>query len=837
MAVEITAFFIGAIMTVQVSDRLSQLYVGNGVNTRFDFMFRAYEQEDETGVGVRIKVGNEFEFIDESEYTVTTNPDNMGGYVTFVNPPSAETFFYIAGKTPVDQLLDITNYDNFYPDALERALDKITAILQEWNHLVDFETQARILADIAYDDLAKEREADLKAYIDGIASAITGRPVLGLPSEFVVDGNDTQKQINDKSVRNFESLNDLLAYTPRKNGQVVYLKSIHYGLNKGNGLFEYKAVNQLISDGGNIFNGWTRQVPPSYFNAHNFGAIGDGSDNEYDHEAFVKISKAVMASDIEAISIHIPDGNYIVGKQSFVAGQGFTFEHVLSIGFSQMVNKTILLKSDGAKLKLRDGLYFGIFDKNTKEPFQTTMPFYPSTSSWAKDGAKVTGAYTGYIVNFENIKSFVFSGKIDIDGNQANQVIGGQYGDTGWQLMAYGFRVVNIKQLSLENIYTHDHLLDGFYIAGYNSLTEPDKVLSDVFGSVRNVVSYHNSRQACSFCGGQNISFYDCSFSDTATSDMKVRSMPMSGLDIEAEVSPIRNARFYNLKSFNNAATQVVADSGNTKNVHFYSSRFLSPAGGVTAWVRKPQFKFFNCYFNGYMEGQYGTNIEEDRTLYQGCTFTDDPSENANVEATTYLINASGANPKFDDCKFNIYNSGWLYDYGYSGSIDRFTVKNSEFNIYTDSATAAMNGIYENVVINDLRADPTRTIYPTLDGGRYNNVVVKSPTGVSGIVLYGSTSLANNRNAVSTRSSNPYDVLEITPFELKGFHVAGNQGVSSLVKIGYSPFLNLMNIQYNIGDIIHCTMPSSGIDKWICVTGGLGTASVWKKVPLTLQAL
>lgn len=198
MAVEITAFFIGAIMTVQVSDRLSQLYVGNGVNTRFDFMFRAYEQEDETGVGVRIKVGNEFEFIDESEYTVTTNPDNMGGYVTFVNPPSAETFFYIAGKTPVDQLLDITNYDNFYPDALERALDKITAILQEWNHLVDFETKARILADIAYDDLAKEREADLKAYIDGIASSIIGQPVVGLPAHFVIDGEKSQKEINSE---------------------------------------------------------------------------------------------------------------------------------------------------------------------------------------------------------------------------------------------------------------------------------------------------------------------------------------------------------------------------------------------------------------------------------------------------------------------------------------------------------------------------------------------------------------------------------------------------------------------------------------------------------------
>lgn len=220
-------------MTVQVSDRLSQLYVGNGVNTRFDFMFRAYEQEDETGIGVRVKVGNDFEFIEESEYAVTFNPDNMGGYVTFVDPPISETFFYIAGKTPVDQLLDITNYDNFYPDAIERALDKLTAILQEWKHLVDFETQARILADIDYDQLAIQREADLKAYIDGIASSITGQPVLGLPSKFVVDGSETQEQINGKNIRSFESIADLLTYTAKKHGQVVFVESTnsHYKYN------------------------------------------------------------------------------------------------------------------------------------------------------------------------------------------------------------------------------------------------------------------------------------------------------------------------------------------------------------------------------------------------------------------------------------------------------------------------------------------------------------------------------------------------------------------------------------------------------------------------------
>lgn len=291
MAVGITAFFIGAIMTVQVSDRLSQLYVGNGANTRFDFMFRAYEQEDETGIGVRVKVGNEFEFIDESEYAVTLNPDDMGGYVTFVIPPSAETFFYIAGKTPVDQLLDITNYDNFYPDALERALDKITAILQEWNHLVDFETQARILADIAYDDLAKQREADLKAYIDGVASAITGRPVVGLPAHFVIDGEENQHQINNQTIRTVASVSDLINIRNPINGQVVFVRndSINYSYDGTS----WQIASKTRVENGEfqvLSNGVWKTKDPSYYD---FGAKVDGVTDDTDafiayHEKFKK---------------------------------------------------------------------------------------------------------------------------------------------------------------------------------------------------------------------------------------------------------------------------------------------------------------------------------------------------------------------------------------------------------------------------------------------------------------------------------------------------------------------------------------------------------------------
>lgn len=274
MAVENTAFFIGELMTVQVTDRLSQLYVGNGVNTRFDFTFRIFDQEDETGVAVRVKVGNEFEFLDETKYTVSINPDNLGGYVNFLDAPDAQTFFYIAGKTPVDQLLDITNYDNFYPDAIERALDKLTAILQEWKHLVDFETQARILADLNYDELAQQREAELRAYIDGIASAITGQPVLGLPAKFVVDQTGkTQQQLNDASIYTVGSVAEMLTLNSYYRSRTIRIKAT-------GAMYIYDESQAAVNDGFYTLNGWILVGFHDRLVAKTAGLKGDGT-NEF----------------------------------------------------------------------------------------------------------------------------------------------------------------------------------------------------------------------------------------------------------------------------------------------------------------------------------------------------------------------------------------------------------------------------------------------------------------------------------------------------------------------------------------------------------------------------
>lgn len=80
-------------MTVPISDRLSQLYVGNGTNTRFDFNFRVFNQEDATGIAIRKKGKTEFETVDPSTYSVTLNQDGFGGYVIFNTPPASSVYF------------------------------------------------------------------------------------------------------------------------------------------------------------------------------------------------------------------------------------------------------------------------------------------------------------------------------------------------------------------------------------------------------------------------------------------------------------------------------------------------------------------------------------------------------------------------------------------------------------------------------------------------------------------------------------------------------------------------------------------------------------------------
>ncbi|MGX9999640.1 hypothetical protein ACWB3S_06170 [Acinetobacter baumannii] len=274
MAVENTAFFIGVFMTVSISERLSPLYEGNGINTRFDFTFRVFDQEDATGVSVKHQVGADFENVDESLYTVTLNEDNLGGYITFLNAPVVGFQFYIAGETPVDQALDITNYDNFYPDAIELSLDKLTSILQEWAHSLGLEKLSRNKAleilDQAIQDQIREQGLALDQ-IDSFANDLANRLQnivieKGWLAEFIADGEENQKQINASTIRRVTSIAKLLEINNPKNGSVVFVEQYYSDQQKkGAGRnYTYNASRQLENDGCTIINGWVGEKKGAY---------------------------------------------------------------------------------------------------------------------------------------------------------------------------------------------------------------------------------------------------------------------------------------------------------------------------------------------------------------------------------------------------------------------------------------------------------------------------------------------------------------------------------------------------------------------------------------------
>ena len=521
--------------------------------------------------------------------------------------------------------------------------------------------------------------------------------------------------LRDTVIQSVDSISALANIT-KTHGRKIYVASYYAGLKKGGGVFVYDSTKAAINDGGMVINGWVRQISQAYLNVMNFGAKGDGVTNDY--PAFKAVADYVKNTSFTGYTIHLPTptDHYAVSAQTFEAGKGFTCNPILDISFATLQDKFILLQSDNAKIKQMSGQYFGAFNKNTKEKLNTKTPvYYGSGANYDAVKDVEATANLKFILHFENIKSLIINGKIDLDGNRDGMIIGGQWGDTGWQLFAYGIRIAWVKQFDIANINSHHHCCDGIYIAGWNDAANPDKPLADVKGVARNLNSQYNSRQGMSLTGGQNISFYDCIFDNTALPEFSLRSMPMSCVDIEAEISPIRNIAFYNSYFGRASSVSMVADTGNEKDVKFYNCKFINDIGGAV-WANQPQFKFYDCYINGFIEKNYATEIDSERTVYQDCIFTDDPVINPNFSGREYLfIAASGANPKLINCTMNLHKSGMIYSYGTSAKYPML-FDNLIINAYY--AWGAAFGGVGTIRVRDYRPQASRVDrFVSFDGG------------------------------------------------------------------------------------------------------------------------
>lgn len=532
----------------------------------------------------------------------------------------------------------------------------------------------------------------------------------------------------------------------------------------------------------------------SVFNVLDYGAVGDGVHNDTD--AFLAASDAINKADGGVL--YIPHGTYIVGKQTFAGKPGLKYAYKPSnIIYIQNCNKNVIIEGNGAILKAADGLRFGAFDPTTGEVYNpASMPFV--LDDYRAD------AYYGMIFSVLN-KSFVIR-DLELDGNIFNLNIGGVWGDTGRQTDAYGINCRNTDKITIINVNSHHHALDGI-ISRHSGLAEKDGI-KPFF--LINVSSEYNARGAFSWSGGNGLVALNCKFNHTGKA--LFYSEPGSGVCLEVENEEnniIRNGLFINCEIINNYNYGFLVTSGDMADVKLIGCTIW----GTTAYslrVEQPNFVFEDCKIYGTFDYVYGNANPNKATKFYRCVFEDKLHPDYGYRAVGYNVLISGDNVLFDGCTF-IGNNGYPIVTERSDRKEIF--KNCHFIIRNGlrldrKEQARFAGSYlENCTFTEEVTTPPKTAwYISISDVTYDNVYVNCKY----------TKWGNYTGATGYIGSNvpkPSQYLAVQSEEslttANGYQRIGN--ASSLPTTG----------TYNKADVLFKHDPVVGSELgWVCITSG-----------------
>ena len=387
--------------------------------------------------------------------------------------------------------------------------------------------------------------------------------------------------------------------------------------------------------------GWASEVAAAtgVVTPEQFGAKGDGRTN--DTLAFTALSEFVNRRGGGEIVLR--PVTYIVGRQAPHRRPHYAFGPADILAFSGC-SAPLVIRGNGARLRGAPGLRFGTFDMRTGAPTRDKMPYLGSQDPSAPDLASPYFA----MIDIQDCSGPVEISDIELDGNGAAMVIGGQYGDSGWQIPSSGIRLRNNRGPEiLSRVHSHHHLLDGLTLDGPVSRSGESRFTK--------VVCEYNGRQGCSLVGGRRYVFVDCKFNHTGRAG--ITSAPGAGFDVEAEDNTIRDVRFSGCEFVNNSGAGMIADSGDSEGVSFDRCRFVGTTNW-SAWPRKPHMSFDACEFVGAIVSAYGDKDPGRAAHFRDCTFRDDPnlSPTGKIYAPPPLRTIAelpySPNARFDRCRF-----------------------------------------------------------------------------------------------------------------------------------------------------------------------------------------
>jgi len=427
-----------------------------------------------------------------------------------------------------------------------------------------------------------------------------------------------------------------------------------------------------------------------------FGAVGDGVTN--DTAAFVQMCEFV--NRVGGGTIVLSPKTYLVGSQTQDPNSSWAFIPGKIMEFDGCTKELTIL-GNGARLKAADGLRFGTFDRTTGQPTNHQMPY--------AQGGEIASPYQALIL-IQNCTGNVYVEDVELDGNLAGLLIGGQFGDTGWQLPGDGLRLMNnLGNERVARVYSHHHARDGIYIDG--PATRPTS------STLQDITSEYNARQGCSIVGGCNYSFVNSRFNHTGRG--RIGSAPGAGVDLESEVNPVRNVSFSGCEFSNNMGVGLLADSGDTEGGTFKSCRFIG-TDNWSAWPYKPRFTFADCTFVGALVHPFWDQDDPTRAnQFTNCSFLDDvalsPTGKVFGPSQAIVNMAESYNVLFDGCRFDLkYDCllpwSWHAHYNNCAMSQASTGDGHPKGTYTGVCTINSNGavdLYGTVILGDLTVNGT----------------------------------------------------------------------------------------------------------------------------------
>ena len=339
-----------------------------------------------------------------------------------------------------------------------------------------------------------------------------------------------------------------------------------------------------------------------------FGAVGNGVTND-------TLAIQAACNFINAAgggTLVVPAGTYLVGLQTLtgVMGAGASWLFTPMFSFANCT-KPVVLKMEGAVIKLADGMRIGSFDPVTGAVYATTPPFTDVNYR----------AQAGNIIDVTDCVSFSLVGSCELDGNNDQMILGGQWGDINYQVLAHGIKVFDTLQTYIENVYTHHCGTDGVY-SGWSAITSRDDYTPVTLVNVR---SEYNGRQGLSWVGGIGLTATNCKFNFTGRAG--VSSAPRAGVDIEPNAGGVcRYGQFINCEFIDNVGVGTLLDTGDSEQVSFHRCKIV----GTTArsiWPQKPFVSYRDCTIVGSAVNVYGSTTDpEAATKFFNCYFTDEVS-------------------------------------------------------------------------------------------------------------------------------------------------------------------------------------------------------------------